>query len=68
MTDATQKFTRGDGSFDVFGAVEHGQLLHRRAINISLRGLLARLSNRFRRTSSESAGPPIELSRPTPIR
>jgi hypothetical protein len=43
MTDATRSYTRADGSFDLFGAMENGQRLHRQAINISFRGFLARL-------------------------
>ena len=59
MNDATPKYTRSDGSFDVFGAMENGQLLHRRAINSSLRGLLARICNKLRRTTNELAIAPV---------
>lgn len=53
MTDATRKFNRDDGTLDVFGAMENGNMLQRRAINIALRGWLMRLSQKFWQTTSK---------------
>lgn len=48
MSNSPQGFTRGDGSFDVFGAMERGDMLRRHRINAALRGALARIGERIR--------------------
>lgn len=48
MSNSSQGFTRGDGSFDVFGAMERGDMLRRHRVNGALRGALARVGHRIR--------------------
>ena len=54
MSNSPQGFTRGDGSFDVFGAMERGDMLRRHRVNGALRGALARVGHRIRQALGQS--------------